>query len=107
MTFLAPSLESPPKEDLIQLDGRTHALSPAAKTSQLHAKDTGSSGVQATRLTERINHLSEHVKTHPKDHASRRGLLQMVSNRASHLGYLARRDPKRHAALLGALGLRK
>lgn len=80
---------------------------PDLKPHQLHAKDTGSSGVQAALLTARINHLSEHVKTHPKDHANRRGLLQLVSQRTSLLGYLARRDPKRHGALLTALGLRR
>ena len=77
------------------------------KPHQLHAKDTGSSGVQIAQLTERINHLSGHVKTHSKDHASRRGLLQMVSDRAALLKYLGRKEPKRHAALLSALGIRK
>ena len=70
-------------------------------------KDTGSSGVQVVFLTERINHLSEHLKTHPTDHSSLRGLLQMVSHRASLLGYLSRRDPKAHSALIEKLGIRK
>ena len=70
-------------------------------------KDTGSPSYQATCLTERIGHLSEHLKTHPKDHASRRGLLQMVSHRTALLSYLGRKDPKRHAALLQTLNIRK
>ena len=70
-------------------------------------KDTGSSGVQVTFLTERINHLSEHLKTHATDHSSRRGLLKMVSHRASLLSYLARKEPKGHAALIEKLGIRK
>ena len=77
------------------------------KAHGLHDRDTGSSGVQAAMLTERINHLSSHVKAHPKDHASRRGLLQMVSHRTSLLRYLARSEPKRYAGLIDKLGLRK
>ncbi len=77
------------------------------ETHRVHAKDTGSSSVQVALLTERIVHLSEHLKTHPKDHHSRRGLLQMVSHRTSLLRYLARTEPKRHASLLDKLGIRK
>ena len=43
--------------------------------------DTGSAEVQVALLTERINHLTEHLRTHPKDHHSRRGLLMMVGSR--------------------------
>ena len=46
-----------------------------------HEADTGSSEVQIALLTERINHLTEHLKTHAKDMASRRGLLKMVGKR--------------------------
>jgi small subunit ribosomal protein S15 len=74
---------------------------------RVHAKDTGSSSVQVALLTERILHLSGHLKTHPKDHHSRRGLLQMVSHRSSLLRYLSRTEPKRHASLLEKLGIRK
>ena len=76
------------------------------KKKKSTGKDTGSSGVQVTFLTERINHLSGHLKAHPTDHSSRRGLLQMVSHRTSLLGYLARREPKSHAALTEKLGIR-
>ena len=46
-----------------------------------HEGDTGSPEVQVALLTERINHLNEHLKTHKKDHHSRRGLLMMVGQR--------------------------
>ena len=46
-----------------------------------HATDTGSADVQIALVTERINHLTEHLKTHPKDHHSRRGLLMLVGRR--------------------------
>ncbi|MEM9643985.1 MAG: 30S ribosomal protein S15, partial [Planctomycetota bacterium] len=41
--------------------------------------DTGSPEVQIAILTERINGLTEHMRTHRKDYASRRGLLGLVS----------------------------
>ena len=57
---------------------------------QVHESDTGSSQVQIAILTERINHLVEHLKIHKKDHHSRRGLLQMVGQRRRLLRYLKR-----------------
>ena len=55
--------------------------------------DTGSAEVQVALLTERINHLTEHLRTHSKDHHSRRGLLMMVGKRRRLLGYLERDGP--------------
>ncbi|HOI37419.1 MAG TPA: 30S ribosomal protein S15, partial [Bacillota bacterium] len=43
---------------------------------RVHDSDTGSPEVQVAILTERINYLTEHLKTHKKDHHSRRGLLK-------------------------------
>ena len=57
-----------------------------------HAKDTGSADVQIALLTERINHLTEHLQTNKKDHSSRRGLLMMVSQRRRLLDYLHNTD---------------
>ena len=48
---------------------------------RLHETDTGSPEVQVAILTERINHLTEHLKVHKKDHHSRRGLLMLVGRR--------------------------
>jgi len=45
---------------------------------KVHDSDTGSVEVQVALLTERINHLVEHLKFHKKDHHSRRGLLILV-----------------------------
>ena len=72
-----------------------------------HDSDTGSPEVQVAILTERINHLAEHLKTHKKDHASRRGLLEMVGKRSALLKYLTRKDRQRYRQLIERLGLRK
>ena len=71
-----------------------------------HEKDTGSPEVQVAILTERIRHLTEHLKTNAKDHTSRRGLLMMVGKRSALLKYLARKDRARYLTLVRTLGLR-
>ena len=72
-----------------------------------HATDTGSPEVQVVLLTERINHLTEHLKIHTKDHHSRRGLLMMVGKRRRHLRYLEDQDVERYRSLIAELGLRR
>lgn len=72
-----------------------------------HATDTGSPEVQVALLTERINHLTEHLKIHTKDHHSRRGLLMMVGKRRRHLRYLEDQDVERYRSLIAELGLRR
>jgi len=72
-----------------------------------HESDTGSPEVQIAVLTERINHLTEHLKTHKKDHASRRGLLQMVGRRSALLKYLTKTNRERYRNVVQQLGLRK
>jgi small subunit ribosomal protein S15 len=74
---------------------------------RLHETDTGSPEVQVALLTERINHLTEHLKVHSKDHHSRRGLLMMVGRRRRLLDYLRRNDVERYRALIAKLGLRR
>jgi small subunit ribosomal protein S15 len=74
---------------------------------RLHEKDTGSADVQIAVLTERINHLTEHLKSHVKDHSSRRGLLQLVARRRGLLDYLKRTTPERYHAVIEKLNLRK
>lgn len=76
-------------------------------TFKTHENDTGSPEVQIALLTERINHLNEHLKTHKKDHHSRRGLLKMVGKRRNLLNYLKDRDIERYREILEKLGLRK
>ena len=70
-------------------------------------KDTGSPEVQIALLTERINNLTEHLKTHQKDNHSRRGLLQMVGARRNLLNYLVKKDVQRYRDIVEKLGLRK
>lgn len=72
-----------------------------------HENDTGSPEVQIAILTERINYLTEHLKTHKKDHHSRRGLLKMVGHRRALLNYLRDREFARYRAIIEKLGLRK
>ena len=69
--------------------------------------DTGSPEVQIALLTERINHLTEHLKVHKKDHHSRRGLLMMVGRRRALLNYLMKKDVERYRAIVSKLNLRK
>ncbi len=76
-------------------------------THKLHEGDTGSPEVQIAILTERINHLNEHLKIHKKDHHSRRGLLKMVGQRRGLLNYLMKKDINRYRAIVEKLGLRK
>ena len=69
--------------------------------------DTGSPEVQIALLTNRINELTEHLKTHRKDHSSRRGLLKMVGTRSALLKYISKRDVNRYRQIITRLGLRK
>ncbi len=70
-------------------------------------QDTGSPEVQVALLTERINQLTEHLRTHPKDFHSRRGLLMMVGKRRRLLQYLSREAHDRYRGLIEKLGLRR
>ena len=74
---------------------------------QIHEGDTGSPEVQIALLTERINHLNEHLKLNKKDHHSRRGLLQMVGRRRGLLNYLKDTDIERYRSIVARRGLRK
>lgn len=73
----------------------------------LHEGDTGSPEVQIALLTERINNLTEHLKTNKKDHHSRRGLLKMVGHRRNLLAYLQEVDIERYRSIIARLGIRK
>lgn len=72
-----------------------------------HEGDTGSPEVQVALLTERINHLTGHLKVHKKDFHSRRGLLMMVGKRRGLLDYLKKKDIERYRSLIKELHLRK
>jgi small subunit ribosomal protein S15 len=79
----------------------------ATKRFGKNAKDTGSPEVQIAMLTERINGLTEHLRTHKKDHYSRRGLLTLVGRRRRFLNYLQKKDVEGYRALIKELGLRR
>ena len=87
-------MERPAKSDIISGNAR-------------HEGDTGSPEVQVALLTERINHLTQHLKVHKKDHHSRRGLLKMVGARRGLLNYLMKKDILRYRELIAKLELRK
>jgi small subunit ribosomal protein S15 len=70
-------------------------------------KDTGSPEVQVALLTERINYLTDHLRTHKKDHHSRRGLLILVSQRNKLLKYVNKVDVERYRSLTAKLGIRQ
>lgn len=72
-----------------------------------HEGDTGSPEVQVALLTQRISHLTEHLRTHKGDHHSRRGLLMLVGQRKRMLGYLRDTDIDRYRSLIAELGLRR
>ncbi len=74
---------------------------------KLHERDTGSADVQIALLTQRINHLTEHLQKNKKDHSSRRGLLMMVGQRRRLLDYLHNTDLNRYQTVTKKLKLRK
>ena len=74
---------------------------------KLHERDTGSADVQIALLTQRIDHLTEHLKNNTKDHSSRRGLLMMVGQRRRLLDYLRSIDVNRYQTVTRKLKLRK
>lgn len=76
-------------------------------TYATHEGDTGSPEVQIALLTDRINHLTEHLKYHKKDHHSRRGLFKMIGARRGLLDYLTRKDINRYREIIAKLEIRK
>jgi small subunit ribosomal protein S15 len=72
-----------------------------------HESDTGSPEVQIAILTNRIHHLTDHLRTHKHDESSRRGLLKLVGQRRKHLAYLKRKDATMYLTLTERLGIRR
>lgn len=77
------------------------------KTYGENEKNTGSIEAQVAMLTERINHISGHLKTNKKDFSSNRGLMTMVGRRKRLLQYMSRTDINNYRSLIEKLGLRK
>ena len=76
------------------------------KTYARNEKDTGSTEVQIAILTERINHLNDHLAQNPNDKHSRRGLMQLVGQRKGLLNYLEKEDINKLRDLKKKLGIR-
>ena len=74
---------------------------------KLHDTDTGSPEVQIALLSERIAHLTQHLKDHPKDYHSTRGMLKMIGKRRGLLNYLKAKDIERYRAIIRELRIRK
>ena len=70
-------------------------------------KNTGSIEGQIASLTERINHISEHLQSNKKDFATHRGLMQLVGQRKRLLTYLSKQNLQGYRALIEKLGIRK
>ena len=86
---------------------KAETIAEMAKAFDLNENDTGSPEIQIALLSERINHLTEHLKVHKKDHHSRRGLLMLVGRRRRLLDYVKDNDIERYREVIAHLGLRR
>ena len=86
---------------------KAETIADMAKAFGLSENDTGSPEIQIALLSERINPLTEHLKTHKKDHHSRRGLLMLVGRRRRLLDYVKDNDVERYREVIAHLGLRR
>ena len=77
------------------------------KDYQAHATDTGSPEVQVAILTDRISHLTEHLKVHKGDHHTRRGLMKLIGRRRRLLDYVRANDVERYRSIIAKLGIRR
>jgi small subunit ribosomal protein S15 len=74
---------------------------------RLHDSDVGSSEVQIAILTDRISHLTEHLKLHQGDHHTRRGLMKLIGRRRRLLDYVRNNDVERYRGIISRLGIRR
>ena len=74
---------------------------------KLHDTDTGSPEVQIALLTERIKHLTEHLRMHKGDHHTRRGLMKLIGRRRRLLDYVRNNDVERYREIIARLELRR
>jgi len=71
------------------------------------AADSGSAESQIALFTQRILHLTEHLKEHKKDFSTQRTLLKLVGKRRRALDYVKERDIEKYREILKAHKLRK
>ncbi len=74
---------------------------------RLHESDTGSPEVQIALLTDRIAHLTDHLRVHKGDHHTRRGLMKLIGRRRRLLDYVRSNDVERYRSIIGRLGIRR
>ncbi len=72
-----------------------------------HETDTGSAEVQIALLSDRITHLTEHLRTHKLDHHTRRGLMKIIGKRRRLLDYVRDNDVERYRTIIADLGIRR
>ena len=77
------------------------------KELAIHDKDTGSSEVQVSLLTDKIDNLSKHIKKFKKDKHSSVGLLKAVNRRKKLLDYLKKNKIESYKKVITKLNLRK
>jgi len=69
--------------------------------------NTGSTEAQIAMFTERIQHISQHLKVNHKDYSAELSLVKLVGKRRSLLDYLAKKDIFKYRDLIKELGIRK
>lgn len=74
---------------------------------QTHENDTGSPEVQVALLTNRILHLTDHLREHKHDESSRRGLLKLVGQRRRLLAYMRRKNYQGYIEIADKLNIRR
>ena len=72
-----------------------------------NAQDTGATEVQIALLSDKIQHLTAHMKIHKKDYHTRLGLLKMVGQRKRLLKYYKANNLEGYRTLIEKLGIRK
>ena len=107
LTRHSPPVLTPLVRCLDHMGLTTQQKQPLIVDYRTHERDTGSADVQIALLTQRINHLTEHLQKNKKDHGSRRGLLMMVGQRRRLLDYLHTTDVSRYQSVTKKLKLRK
>jgi len=78
-----------------------------AEESKLSENNNGSTEVQITIITSRINRLTDHLRDHKHDQSSKRGLLTLVGKRRKLLRYLNNNDTSKYESLTDKLSIRR
>ena len=63
--------------------------------------------MQIAILSERITHLTDHLKQHKGDHHTRRGLMKLIGRRRRLLDYVRKNNVERYREIIARLGLRR